>query len=153
MVMPGDPCFCIHPFPTDSGYVFAIPQDWEQKIDSSVLASVKSQDSISILYTKLNSIFINTESGSMEAIHASKNHEYKESGIIKIINEKGEIVLSDTLKYIKGRGNSSWLKEKKSYNIKVSHKCSPLGLKESPDFDSFYLQFSIGLKNQRIKIF
>lgn len=135
MEMPGDPCFCIHPFPTDSGYVFAIPQDWEQKIDSSVLASVKSQDSISILYTKLNSIFINTESGSMEAIHASKNHEYKESGIIKIINGKGEIVLSDTLKYIKGRGNSSWLKEKKSYNIKVSHKCTPLGLKESSKFN------------------
>lgn len=130
--MPNDSCFFVHPFPSDNGLIFAIPQEWEN-IANCTFSEIK--DSVSIRYTKLNSIFINTRSGNMNAIHASKNHEYKEDGIIKILNERGEVVLSDSLHYIKGRGNSSWTKEKKSYNIKLEHKSSPLGLKKSSKFN------------------
>lgn len=123
----------IHPFPIETGYIYAIPQSWKHKIDFD--KSTSENDSISIRYTCLNSVFINTASGNMDKIHASKNHDYKESGFITIINSDGTIEIQDTLNYIKGRGNSSWTKEKKSYNIKLAHKRAPLGLKKSAKFN------------------
>lgn len=65
------------------------------------------------------SLHITTESGSMNAVHASKDH--KEAAEIVIIAD-GEVILEDTLDYIKGRGNSTWGYPKKPYNIKFESK-------------------------------
>ncbi|MBQ6266578.1 MAG: CotH kinase family protein [Clostridia bacterium] len=65
-------------------------------------------------------VFINTESGDMEAVHADKAH--KEPGMIKILDAKGKAEYDGKLDYIKGRGNASWQVEKKGYNIKLDKK-------------------------------
>lgn len=66
------------------------------------------------------SVFITTESGSLDYIHRSK--ENKEPGNIRIY-ENGEITIDKALKQIKGRGNSTWnLYPKKPYNIKFDKK-------------------------------
>ena len=72
------------------------------------------------------SIFINTESGSLDAIHADK--EYKEKGTMFAIDEKGNIVYNNTLDSIKGRGNSTWGMAKKPYNIKLGKPTNLFGM-------------------------
>ena len=53
----------------------------------------------------LPAIFIETESGSLDYLLASK--ENKESATIRVY-ENGELTLDTALKQIKGRGNSTW---------------------------------------------
>ncbi|MGN1419636.1 MAG: CotH kinase family protein [Acutalibacteraceae bacterium] len=67
----------------------------------------------------LPSIYIQTESGSLDAVHADKN--YKEKAEITVA-ESGKVTISADLDYIKGRGNSTWRYDKKPYNIKFSKK-------------------------------
>lgn len=71
-------------------------------------------------------IYINTESGSLDAVHADKSH--KESGYILIADKYGNIQYDGELDYIKGRGNSTWLHEKKPYNIKLEEKADLFGM-------------------------
>lgn len=76
------------------------------------------------------SVFIETESGSLDAVHADKN--YKEEGKITIINS--DLVTAEyngVLDYIKGRGNSTWQMEKKPYNIKLDKKADLFGMGKS----------------------
>ena len=69
------------------------------------------------------SVFIETESGSLDAVHADKDH--KEEGNITIVNSDGlSAEYKGVLEYIKGRGNSTWEMEKKPYNIKLDKKAN-----------------------------
>ena len=72
------------------------------------------------------SVYIQTESGSLDYIHANK--ENKEGAVITTV-EDGEITLDGAvLKQMKGRGNSTWGRSKKPYNIKFDKKTSLLGM-------------------------
>ena len=72
------------------------------------------------------SVYIQTESGSLDYIHANK--ENKEKGVITTV-EDGAIVLDGAaLKQMKGRGNATWGHVKKPYNIKFDKKTSLLGM-------------------------
>ena len=71
-------------------------------------------------------VFLQTESGSLDYIHASK--ENKEPGSIRVY-ENGVITTDGALKQIKGRGNATWQSfAKKPYNIKFDKKTSLLGM-------------------------
>ncbi len=73
-------------------------------------------------------IYVNTESGNMASIHADKSH--KEPGEILILNKNGDVQYDGDLDYIKGRGNSTWLLDKKPYNIKLDKKADLFGMGE-----------------------
>lgn len=75
------------------------------------------------------SVFIATESGSLDYIHADKSN--KESGFIEIVDENGEAVYDGVLDQIKGRGNSTWGMPKKPYNIKLDEKENLFGMGKS----------------------
>ncbi len=79
--------------------------------------------------SKVASVFIETESGSLEAIHADKSHE--EEGFVEIVDENGDTVYDGVLDTIKGRGNSTWQMEKKPYNIKLDEKENLFGMGKS----------------------
>lgn len=134
---PGEGSLRIHPFPIDSGYLFVVPSLWKDQV--SVTTNNKEtaidSDSVQIKYSKYASVFVNTVSGSMKAVNASIDHEYREPGAITIIDSTGNIICNEELQFIKGRGNSSWLKDKKSYNIKSGIAINPLGLKRSKSFN------------------
>lgn len=76
-------------------------------------------------------MFIETESGSLDAIHADKSH--KEKGKIAVV-ENGEVTVDTTLSSIKGRGNSTWKLDKKPYNIKFDKKIDLFGLGKAKKF-------------------
>ncbi len=84
----------------------------------------------------VGTIFITTESGSLDAIHADKSHS--EKGKIFIYNEKGKCQTLDDdknedneLSTIKGRGNATWQNAKKPYNIKLKNKYKIFGMQKS----------------------
>ncbi|MGN0447438.1 MAG: CotH kinase family protein [Acutalibacteraceae bacterium] len=74
---------------------------------------------------EIPSVYISTESGSLDYIHASKDN--KEAGAIKIV-ENGEVTVDKELKQIKGRGNATWKDPKKPYNIKFDKKTDLFGM-------------------------
>ncbi|MBQ8537825.1 MAG: hypothetical protein IJ461_10540, partial [Clostridia bacterium] len=68
----------------------------------------------------LNALFITTESGSMQGIHADKN--YREAGHFVMLSPEGETALDVPLDEIKGRGNATFRYKKKPYQIKFEEK-------------------------------
>lgn len=72
------------------------------------------------------SVFIETESGSLDFIHEKKGNE--EEGKISIIGADGLSVEYMGALEIKGRGNSTWNMEKKPYNIKLDSKANLFGM-------------------------
>ena len=77
----------------------------------------------------ISTIFITTQSGSLENIYADK--EYKERGKIRVYDESGALVLAESLSYLTGHGNYTWNSEvwdKKPFGFKLKSSESVLGL-------------------------
>lgn len=79
--------------------------------------------------SKIASVFITTESGSLDYIHQDKSN--KEEGFIEIVDAAGVAVYDGVLDQIKGRGNSTWNNPKKPYNIKLDEKANLFGMGKS----------------------
>lgn len=79
-----------------------------------------------IAESKVASVFIETDSGSLDYIHEKKGNE--EEGNISIIGADGADVEYAGRLEIKGRGNSTWQMEKKPYNIKLDSKENLFGM-------------------------
>ena len=77
----------------------------------------------------LGSMYITTESGKLNSVHANKTT--KEAGKIIVVDENGEVNYNGDLSYIKGRGNTTWNFKKKPYNIKLDKKAELLGMSAS----------------------
>ena len=72
-------------------------------------------------------MYIDTESGSMNRVHANK--DYKENAKITLIDTDGNInyqgLGSDR---IKGRGNNTWRSDKKPYTLQLDEPSAMLGM-------------------------
>lgn len=71
-------------------------------------------------------VHIDTESGSMDFVHAQKGNEEKAD--IRIYTANGALVTNETLKSIAARGNSTFGEEKKPYIIKFTENEDVLGM-------------------------
>jgi hypothetical protein len=71
-------------------------------------------------------VFITTESGSLENIHANK--DYREPGQMLLISPHGETEYLGKLKSISGRGQYSWTVPKKPYNLNLEEAADLLSL-------------------------
>lgn len=75
-------------------------------------------------------VFIDTESGTLDNIHADKN--IKEKAALRIIDEQGNYEIDDKIEYIKARGNSTFYElNKKAYQLKLYNKKPVLGMDKS----------------------
>lgn len=83
---------------------------------------------LEVLYTSnIASLFLETESGTLDAIHASK--DYSESGRILILDGRGRKYFEGDIQAIHCRGNSSFEDtQKKSYTVKLSQKADLFGM-------------------------
>ncbi len=70
-------------------------------------------------------LFIETESGSLKTIEASKKN--KEKGMLLALDENGQAVYDGNLAHIKIRGNMSTRFNKKSYTIKLEKSTDMFG--------------------------
>ncbi len=92
----------------------------------TVLCDEKEYPLVVMQSENLPSVYITTESGSLDYVHADKSN--KEKAVISVA-ENGEVTMSNTsLKQIKGRGNSTWNFEKKPYNISFDDKVDLFGM-------------------------
>lgn len=79
----------------------------------------KTYDTVIIHGAEIPSVHINTENQGLSSIYTDKAH--KEKADIEIYSN-GKRIVSEKLKHIKGRGNASWDKPQKSFNIKFKNK-------------------------------
>ena len=72
-------------------------------------------------------LHLNTQSGSMDFIHAEKGNA--ERGSIRLYDETGTLNYSGDLKTVRGRGNSTWVvHEKKPYSLELTTEADLLGM-------------------------
>ena len=72
-------------------------------------------------------LYINTESGSMDSIHEDK--EYRESAEAYLYTQDGTLDFNTTACSLKGRGKTTWeLFEKKPYQLKLEESANLLGM-------------------------
>lgn len=94
------------------------------------LSGIKKPGTIMFVRSRdLPAVYIDTASGSMDYIHESKKN--KESGTMRLYSADGSLRCRGTLKTISGRGNSTFLEEKKPYSLKLSAPADLLGMGEA----------------------
>ena len=100
---------------------------FDQKLECKS-ASTKEEFTLCIMRSEnLPTLFIETDSGSVEAIWSDKDVE--ENGKIQVFDETGSQLYRSGLKSIKGRGNYSFSNyEKKPFSITTKEEVSLLGL-------------------------
>ena len=76
--------------------------------------------------SELPSVFISTESGSLDTIHRNKAN--KEAGSLTLYNTDGEAEYSGALRHIKMRGNASTRYRKRNYAIRLESGANLLGM-------------------------
>ena len=118
--------------------------------DHTLACNGKTYDLQVLQSANLPAVFIDTESGSLAKIQASKNN--KEKGSITVMADGKVSIDNAELKSIKGRGNSTWTADKKPYNIKFSKKTDVLGMGKASKwsllanhFDASLLRNSVAL--------
>lgn len=75
---------------------------------------------------QLPSLHLDVQSGSMDIIHETKGNQ--ESGRVRLYTQEGELAWSGSMESLKGRGNSSWFKEKKPYSMTLATEADLLGM-------------------------
>ena len=106
-------------FAEDEQYTFSLPAFEDKEAESGTVV---------FLYTEnVPSMYIDTESGSMEAVDSDKKHQTEEEAAYRIYQTDGTPD-SSGMCAIKGRGNSTWSQAKKPYNLKLRSDNSLLGM-------------------------
>ena len=98
----------------------------------TVMADGKRMKLTFLEASDLPAVYITTESGSLNHIHANKDN--KEKGTIRIVEADGTVAYDGALKQIKGRGNTTWDYAKKPYNIKLEEKADLFGMGASKNW-------------------
>lgn len=98
--------------------------------------TVKADNNTYNLYvmqgSEIPTVFITTKSKSMDYIH--QNKENKEEGTIFILNANGTVEYNGNLTHIKGRGNTTWNRDKKPYNIKLENATDLMNMGKSKNW-------------------
>lgn len=89
--------------------------------------SSETQSLLTILQSSsIPALFISTESGSMRKVDADKSHE--EAAAILLMDASGNVVYAGGGKdSIHGRGNTTWLRNKKPYHLTLEYPHDLLG--------------------------
>ena len=81
---------------------------------------------------RMPSLHLDVQSGSMELVHQVKGNQ--EAGTLRLYSETGEHSWSGRVESIRGRGNTSWLQEKKPYSITLAGEADLLGMGQAKEW-------------------
>lgn len=96
---------------------------WESGTPYQIVCGGLDYNVVFLKSANLPSLFLETESGSMEAVNADKT--YEEKGSLGIVSAVGNAEYQGNLKRVSARGNSTFATNKKAYTL-VLDKASPL---------------------------
>ncbi|MGN0977151.1 MAG: CotH kinase family protein [Faecousia sp.] len=71
-------------------------------------------------------MYIDVLSGNMDFIHAEKGNE--EPGQLRLYSDQGDLEYAGQVSGLSGRGNATWLPDKKPYNLSLSYAANLLGM-------------------------
>ena len=108
-------------------YCFA---EGEHTLKTGELSDSPAYD-LNVMYTsRIASVFLETESQTLDAMHASKDSV--ESGKMLILDGKGRKYFEGDIEAVHCRGNSSFEEtDKKSYTVKLAQKADLFGMGEA----------------------
>lgn len=109
----------------EKGAVGAVTDIFKSTGEYKIKFDGNDYDVVFLKSKNLPSVYIKTESGSLDYVLESKDN--KEKADI-VICENGSVTADTQLEYIKGRGNSTWYEPKKPFNIKFTEKIDLFGL-------------------------
>ncbi len=125
----------LNPAGEAAGYVHYPPQAPLEEIaldrDYALCLSVAQQQTpITVRFMRgenIAAMFINTLSGSLDAVMADQDH--KEEASMTLLRADGSVDYDAPMKYIKGRGNTSWTyTPKRSFNIRLEEDADILDM-------------------------
>ena len=110
--------------------VFESINDGGVSVDYTVKLNNTSYSVTAIKSGDVGTIYIDTSSGSLSSINASKDHTVFESGTIMVIRPDGTVDYQGVMERMSGRGNGTWSTTgtKLPYNIKLGISKSLLGM-------------------------
>lgn len=76
--------------------------------------------------SRLPAMYIDVASGSMDHIHQDRDNE--EPGTLRIYSAEGALDYEGDMESLKGRGSSTWEREKRPYNLTLSSEGDLLGM-------------------------
>ena len=105
---------------------FSLNQEYEFRIgeQNGVIQFCRSAN--------MPTLYIETRSGDMKQIYADKEHE--EATSIVLYSPEGDVAYRDRNCLLKGRGNSTWLQDKKPFLLRLSDEADLLGMGEDSDW-------------------
>ncbi|MBQ4536469.1 MAG: CotH kinase family protein [Lachnospiraceae bacterium] len=116
----------------EGGLEYNMPYEAELTVAGE---SLGVQQMVIMKSANLPSLFIETQSGTLDNIHESK--EVKEKAAITLFDSEGIVAYDNDIEYIKTRGNSSFYYfDKKPYQIKLLREASLL---EMPSAEKWVL--------------
>ena len=80
----------------------------------------------------LPSLHLDVRSGNMDVIHETKGNQ--ESGSFRLYSETGDTVCAGQMERLRGRGNSSWFREKKPYSMTLTKDADLLGMGQAKEW-------------------
>lgn len=96
-------------------------------------AGVTTEHTLTFLHSaRLPSLHLDVQSGSMDLIHEVKGNQ--ESGNLRLYSETGELNWSGRIESIRGRGNTSWLQDKKPYSITLAQEANLLDMGQAKEW-------------------
>lgn len=81
---------------------------------------------------RLPSLHLDVRSGSMDIIHETKGNQ--ESGSLRLYHQTGELAYAGQMESLRGRGNSSWFREKKPYSMTLREEADLLGMGQAKNW-------------------
>ncbi len=104
--------------------------EWGKTYSMQLSINDVPMDTKTVVFMKsenLPSVYIETESGTTDAIHSDK--EVFEQAKVTVRNASGGVEYDNKIEHIRTRGNSSfWETDKKSYQLKLHNKAEMLGM-------------------------
>lgn len=92
--------------------------------------SLPSGKSLVFLQSRnLPALYLDTISGDMEYLRADKNHQ--EAGKLMLVDADGSVLCRQDLEWISGRGNHSWMLDKRGWGFKLSQAEPLLGMAQA----------------------
>jgi len=97
------------------------------KLKYYAFGEIKTNNITFIHSENVATMYINTDSGSMDYIHEKKGNG--ESGIVNLYTSDGVLDYEGEISKINGRGNNTWdFFEKKPYSVTLSYEANLLGM-------------------------
>jgi len=81
---------------------------------------------------QMPSLHLDVQSGNMEFIHETKGNQ--ESGSARLYTPSGELAWSGLVESLRGRGNTSWEQDKKSYSMTLSGEADLLEMGQAEEW-------------------